>query len=172
MFCGVLLPKWQHIGGSLYLQEVENKSCSFSRSVAIPPVSVIVGSLGWGQLYKQEALPHTSPDAVRDEGTVLWRWQVYNEGAVQQHCLVVVVMLISMPVALFAWDQAVMIRLFSQESRYLRVNKCDFSFIPSFNKHIRSAHSRHHIQTPHPVESKGEAWHKTEIYTNTIFCRV
>lgn len=45
-----------------------------------------------------------------------------------------VVTLNSMPVALFAWDGAGIIRVLSDRSRYLSANKCDFPFIPSLHK--------------------------------------
>lgn len=52
-----------------------------------------------------------------------------------QHCLLLVVTLNSMPVALFAWDGAGIIKILPERSHYLRASKCDFPFIPSLHKH-------------------------------------
>lgn len=100
MFCGVLFPKWQHIGGSFHSQQVEDKNCSFPLSAAIPPS----GALG--------------------------RLQIYRKRAVYQHYLLMVVTLMPLPVVLFVWDQATIVRILSQGSYHLRENKWGFrSFI-------------------------------------------
>lgn len=71
-----------------------------------------------------------------------------------------------MSIALFAWDRAVIVRVIFRRTHYLRVNKCDFSFIPSFDKHILSAYIRHRVHTPHSIESKEKF-----TYTNN-YCYV